>query len=298
MFPFHCRRAADARAFLPLPALVFMLVLTTPHAPVTALAETRGSGAMHKPAQRDAGLERAIAAPYRGAKARARDKYRHPYRTLLFFGIEPAMTVVEIWPGGGWYSDILAPYLKERGSYIGASWARDTKNARIQAALKRYRAKFAGNPARYGKVVITELSRSKVDIAPAESADMVLTFRNVHNWMKFGFEDKVFEAMHRALKPGGILGIVEHRNDPEEFQDPQGLSGYVTEEAVIEMAKEAGFELVARSEINANPKDGHDHPKGVWTLPPSLRLGKKDRDKYLAIGESDRMTLKFVKKAR
>ena len=142
---------------------------------------------------------------------------------------------------------------------------------------------------------MTQLSRNKTAIAPPGSADMVLTFRNVHNWMKFGFDATIFQAMYKALKPGGILGVVEHRADPDEFPDPQTLSGYVQEAQVIEMAEAAGFKLLAKSEINANPKDTRDHPKGVWTLPPSFRLKDKDREKYLGIGESDRMTLKFVK---
>ena len=246
---------------------------------------------------RDVALDTAIAGTQRGGKAEARDKYRHPYATLKFFGIRPDMNLVEIWPGGGWYSDILAPYLKDKGQYVGASWAKDTKNERIQKALKKYTAKFTGNKDLYGNIIISELSKGKYAIGPDGSADMVLTFRNVHNWMKFGFEGKVFDAMYKVLKPGGILGVVEHRESGDAFQDPQALSGYVSEETLIDLAKAAGFELVGKSEINANPKDTHNHPKGVWTLPPSLRLGDKDRAKYRAIGESDRATLKFIKKA-
>jgi len=246
----------------------------------------------------DARLTQVIDGGHRSDKARGRDQYRHPYETLSFFGIKPEMTVVEIWPGGGWYSDILAPYLKDTGKYIGASWAKATKNDRIQKALKKYTERFTGNPDLFGKISITELSKSKYAIGPDGSADMVLTFRNVHNWMKFGFHAKVFEAMFKVLKPGGILGVVEHREDAEAFQDPQALSGYVSEETLIDIAEDAGFEFVEKSEINANPMDTRNHPKGVWTLPPSFRLGAKDREKYEAIGESDRATLMFVKKVR
>ena len=243
-------------------------------------------------------LQNAVQGSHRSDKARGRDQFRHPYETLSFLGIKPHMTVVEIWPGGGWYTDILAPYLKDKGQYVGASWAKDTKNDRVQKALKKYTAKFTGNTELYGTISITELSKTKYAIGPDGSADMVLTFRNVHNWMKFGFEAKVFDAMYKVLKPGGVLGVVEHREDPEAFQDPQALSGYVSEETLIAMAEAAGFSLVGKSEINANPNDSRNHPKGVWTLPPSLRLGDKDREKYEAIGESDRATLLFVKKAK
>jgi len=246
----------------------------------------------------DARLTQAIDGGHRGDKARRRDQYRHPYETLSFFGIKPEMTVVEIWPGGGWYSDILAPYLRDKGKYIGASWAKDTKNDRIQKALKKYTEKFTGNPDLYGTISITELSKAKYAIGAEGSADMVLTFRNVHNWMKFGFEAKVFAAMFKVLKPGGILGVVEHREDAEAFQDPQALSGYVSEETLIDIAENAGFEFVEKSEINGNPMDTRNHPKGVWTLPPSFRLGAKDREKYEAVGESDRATMMFVKKAQ
>jgi predicted methyltransferase len=240
-------------------------------------------------------LQAVIAGDHRTPKYVKRDRYRHPLETLLFFGLRQEMTVVEIWPGGGWYTEILAPFLKGSGKLYAAHRNRDTKDERILKFIARYDAKLAARPDQYGEVEITQLSQEKGDIAPAGSADMVLTFRNVHNWMKFGFERHVFEAMYKALKPGGVLGVVEHRADPEEFPDPQALSGYVHEEQVIRMAQDAGFRLIGKSEINANPKDTRNHPKGVWTLPPTLRLKDKDRDKYLAIGESDRMTLKFAK---
>lgn len=242
-------------------------------------------------------LRTLIAGDHRTPRYAARDKYRHPFETLTFFGVRPDASVVEIWPGGGWYTEILAPYLKGAGKYYAAHRNRDTKDARILKFIQRYDAKLSARPDLYGEVIVTELSRTKAAIAPPGSADFVLTFRNIHNWMKFGFDRQIFEAMYTALRPGGILGVVEHRANPEEFPDPQALSGYVHEEQVIEMAERAGFKFVEKSEINANMVDTRDHPKGVWTLPPSLRLKDKDREKYLAIGESDRMTLKFVKPA-
>ncbi len=240
-------------------------------------------------------LEAAIAADHRTPRYAKRDKYRRPLETLLYFGIRPDMTVVEIWPGGGWYTEILAPFLKANGKFYAAHRNRDTENKRLLKFIARYDAKLAKRPDLYANVSVTQLSRKKGDVAPPGSADMVLTFRNVHNWMKHGFDAHVFAAMYTALKPGGILGVVEHRADPEEFPDPQALSGYVHEEQVLQMAEDAGFKLIGKSELNANPKDTRNHPKGVWTLPPSFRLKDKDREKYQAIGESDRMTLKFIK---
>jgi predicted methyltransferase len=235
-----------------------------------------------------AALEAAIDNPARPATERARDRYRHPLQTLEFFGLKPDMTVVEIWPGGGWYTNILAPYLKDHGKLYAA--------VPPGPRAEDYRRKIAANPGLYGNVTITELGPpDHYEIAPPHSADVVLTFRNVHNWMRGGFAEDVFKAAYKALKPGGILGVAEHRGNPRLPQDPKASTGYVREDYVIGLAEKAGFHLLAKSEINANPKDTKDYPKGVWTLPPTLRLGNTDRDKYLAIGESDRMTLKFVK---
>lgn len=239
-----------------------------------------------------------LAGPQRSAENRARDAYRHPAETLAFFGLKPDQHVVEVWPGGGWYAEILAPYLRESGQYIAAGFVRDEKEApayRTQM-LRKLDARFAAEPAVFGKPLVTQLGLPDAfTAAPAGSADLVLTFRNVHNWMKADFEAQMFKAFFDALKPGGTLGVVEHRAKAGTPLDKMKTSGYVTEAHVIELAKAAGFELQAKSEINANPKDSADHPEGVWTLPPSLRLGDKDREKYLAIGESDRMTLRFVK---
>ncbi|MCG8434505.1 MAG: methyltransferase, partial [Gammaproteobacteria bacterium] len=208
------------------------------------------------------------------------------------------MTVVEIWPGRGWYTEILAPALKGHGKLYAAGFCIDAKRPPEwrKNMAREMNAFYKDNPDVYGEVEVTELSVPEcTDIAPAGSADMVLTFRNVHNWLKGEYEAGVFEAMHRALKPGGVLGVVEHRAAPGTSLEDMKQSGYVTEAKVMELAEAAGFKFVAKSEVNANPKDTKNHPRGVWTLPPSLRLKEVDREKYLAIGESDRMTLKFIK---
>ena len=251
----------------------------------------------HGPAAGPA-LQAAIDADHRAAENKARDVYRHPAETLTWLGVEPDMTVVEIWPSRGWYTEILAPYLRDDGKLYLAGFDRMSDRDYVKKTLKILDDKLAAAPEVYGTPVMTELSPpDKVEIAPAGSADMVLTFRNVHNWMTAGTANAVFAAMYAALKPGGVLGLVEHRGDPDVEQDPQAESGYVTEAATVRMAEKAGFALVDSTEINANPKDTRDHPSGVWTLPPVLRLGDQDREKYLAIGESDRMTLKFRKPA-
>jgi predicted methyltransferase len=243
-------------------------------------------------------LDQAIAGNHREAKNKARDVYRHPKETLLFFGLEANMTVVEIWPGAGWYTEILAPVLRDHGKLYAANLALQSKavpDIRREFG-QEYLKKLAGQPEIYDRVTLTELQAPEYTaIAPRGAADMVLTFRNVHNWAKDGNAEATFKAFYDALKPGGILGVTDHRAKPGTPLQEMIRSGYVTEDYVIELAQRAGFQLVAKSDINANPKDTKDHPKGVWTLPPTLRLGAQDREKYLAIGESDRMTLKFVK---
>ena len=241
-------------------------------------------------------LKEIIAGDQRSTENKTRDEYRHPYETLTFFGIRPDMTVVEIYPGRGWYTEILAPYLKGSGTFYAAEHPGDPSYEAVQRSLEAFDQKVKDAPELYGEVKRTKLTKDG-DIAPPDSADLVVTFRNVHSWMGAGTENEAFAAMYRALKPGGVLGLVQHRGDPNAAQDPKAGSGYVNEDYVIALAKKAGFELAEKSEINANPKDTKDYPKGVWTLPPSLRLGDEDREKYLAIGESDRMTLKFVKPA-
>lgn len=245
-------------------------------------------------------LDTVLAGSHRSDANRARDVYRHPAQTLEFFGIKPDMTVVELWPGGGgWYTEILAPYLRAKGKLYAAQFSAASSNEYVRKAFATFRDKLAAAPDIYDRVVVTELTPpDKVDIAPAGSADAVLTFRNVHNWMKMGGERQVMQAAFGALKPGGVLGVVEHRARPGTPREKMLESGYVTQDEVIRIVTSAGFVLEAQSEINANPKDDTDHPEGVWTLPPTLALGDKDREKYRAIGESDRMTLRFRKPAR
>jgi predicted methyltransferase len=237
----------------------------------------------------------------------ARDKYRHPKETLKFFGLQPGMTVVEITPAKGWYTEILAPVLRERGIYFAAGFAMtasQTPDWQKQMQIE-FINKLGARPDVYDHVVVTELSvPERMVIAPPETADMVLTFRNVHNWMKAGTVQTMFEIFYRTLKSGGVLGVVEHRAAPKTPMDKMIQSGYVTEEFVIQLAKAVGFAFEEAAEINANPADTRDHPEGVWTLPPNLRHSSKMEDgsskdacirKYTAIGESDRMTLRFRK---
>lgn len=242
-------------------------------------------------------LEEAVSnTTYRTEDNKKRDVYRHPVETLTFFGLKPEMTVVEVSPGAGWYMEILAPYLAGKGHYIAAQIPADPANAYFTEMHKRTTTWLQDRPEVSTKVHMSEFAPpQKVDIAPAETADMVLTFRNVHNWAAGNGDEAAFKAFYKALKPGGVLGVVEHRANAKSKRDPKAKSGYVREADVIRLAKRAGFKLEAKSEINANPKDTKDHPEGVWTLPPTLRLKEKDQAKYLAIGESDRMTLKFVK---
>ncbi|HEV2271167.1 MAG TPA: hypothetical protein VGR92_17070 [Steroidobacteraceae bacterium] len=233
-------------------------------------------------------LAQVIAGPQRTPAFKARDRYRHPLEDLEFFGLKPDMTVVEIWPSGGWWTEILAPYLRAHGKYYAAG-----QPASREATLQD---KLAAAPQYYDRVIVTEAGPpDHWRIAPAGSVDLVLTFRNVHNWLAGGYAKEMFAAMYRALKPGGVLGLEEHRAAPGTTLADWVNTGYVSEDFVIGLARGAGFRLAAKSEINANPKDTKDYPDGVWTLPPTLALGEKDRAKYLAIGESDRMTLKFVK---
>jgi predicted methyltransferase len=238
-----------------------------------------------------------LAGDQRTAEERARDVYRHPKETLLFFGIRPEMSVLEVWPEPGWYTEVIAPLLRDKGKYYAAVIAADPTDKHITERLDQYRAKLASRPALYDRVVVVALPADGGDIVPPGSLDMVVTFRNIHNWMARDTAPQAFAAMYRALKPGGVLGVVEHRGNPALPQDPQAKSGYVNEDYAIRMIEAQGFRLVAKSEVNANPKDTKDYPQGVWTLPPTYRLGDKDHDKYAAIGESDRFTLRFVKPA-
>lgn len=241
-------------------------------------------------------LDSILAGEQRAPENRARDIYRHPKQTLEFFGIRQDMTVVEVWPGAGWYTEILAPLLKDRGKLYTAlldpasgEYARNT--------VETFQSKLRLRADLYGKVVTTTLAAppAKNEIAPPGSADLVLTFRNLHSWMMFGWEREALTAMHAALKPGGVLGVVAHRGDPKIPQDPKAASGYVNEDYAIRTIEAVGFKLVGRSEVNANPKDTKDYEQGVWTLPPGFAAG--DEARYKQIGESDRFTLKFVKQS-
>jgi predicted methyltransferase len=241
-------------------------------------------------------LERLAAAPHRSARNVVRDGARHPVEVLKFFEVRPDSTVVEILPGSaGYYMEILAPYLRDKGRYIAAD--RDESAApQYLADHQRLLQRLKADAGLYGKVAVAKFNADRHEIAPAGSADFVLTFRNLHNWLERGELEGALRAFHRALKPGGVLGVVDHRGRTELSQEAQMKSGYVREDVAVELIERAGFRLVARSEVNANPRDGKDHPAGVWTLPPTYRLKDQDRAKYQAIGESDRFTLKFVKR--
>ena len=249
--------------------------------------------------QAKAALDAAIAGDWRTPANVARDGFRNPGPTLGFFGVTPSMTVIEITPGGGWYAEILAPYLRDGGRYIGA--VADPAKASSPRATEYFtgqnqalRDKFAAQPEVYGKAALVEIDPKAPVFGAAASADAVLTFRNVHNWMMGDQDAGMFKGFFEVLKPGGVLGVVEHRAKADV---PDGdRSGYVSEAQVIAMATAAGFVLEEKSEINANPKDDTDHPNGVWTLPPSLNVPEgEDKAAYEAVGESDRMTLRFRK---
>ena len=240
----------------------------------------------------DTAIAAAIGLPGRSEANRARDRYRHPRETLGFFGVKPSDTLVEIWPGGGWYTEILAPLLRENGTYYAAGNG---------GALGGARALKAKDPAAYGSIRLAAFPAGAAAASeppvPAGTADVVLTFRNVHNWImpKEPFADEAFRQMFAMLKPGGTLGVAEHRLPEEADPALEKSTGYIKVSTVRRLAEAAGFRFVASSEVNANPADTKDHPNGVWSLPPSLRGGAEGRERFLAIGESDRMTLKFVK---
>jgi predicted methyltransferase len=243
-------------------------------------------------------LAGAVASPSRTPEYRALDAWRHPEQTLRFFGIRPDMTVVEIWPGEGWFTEILAPYLHDQGRYYAAGPAASLPDASTGAhrAVMNFQLKLDADPERYGKVTVTEFRPpERAEICPPGTADLVLSFRNVHNFMTGGYEQDAFNAYYAALKPGGVLGVVEHRARPYTTLDQTRNTGYVNEAYVRSLAENAGFRFVAGSPVNDNPRDRKNYPEGVWVLPPTLALGEQDKARYLKIGESDRMTLKFVK---
>lgn len=247
------------------------------------------------------GLAKAIAGDWRAPANVARDQYRHPRETLAFFGIRRDMTVIEIWPAAGWYSEILAPYLRKKGHYLAAMTlperaGDEAAQASAQKTLDALRTKFAKDPDVYEGAEVVQFEPAAPVLGPPGSADAVLTFRNVHNWVMAGNEQAMFKAMYAVLRPGGTLGVVDHRAAPDQPPAEMKTSGYLPQDYVIALAEGAGFVLEDKSEINANPLDTKDYPEGVWTLPPTYTLGDKDRAKYAAIGESDRMTLRFRKK--
>ncbi len=272
---------------LPTPALALLLLAAS----AGATAQTPPPTAAAAPAI-DAGLRATVADPGRDPAQRARDVYRHPAETLAFFGIRPTDTVIEISPGTGWYSAILAPYLRHHGHYIAAS------ATPAPGRSNGLRAVFAADPARYDRATLLEYDGKAPVLGAPGTADAVLTFRNVHNWVAAGTADAYFQAFFAALKPGGTLGVVDHRAKPGTALETMKTSGYLTEALVIDAATRAGFVLEAKSEVNANPRDTADHPNGVWTLPPTNRHDAADDARYKAIGESDRMTLRFRKPAR
>lgn len=268
-------------------------------APVASATQTAEAV---KPPPEIGTLEWAASGPWRLDPER--DRWRHPVETLKFYGLAPGMTVVEIYPGRGWYTSVLAPYLaKNGGRLIVASFDPATSTDAQKQTLEEFSATFIGKPEMFGDVSLTVLSPQGAGIAPEGAADLVIVSRNIHSLLGERFAEKAFSDFFKALKPGGILGIEQHRARSTGLQDPQASNGYVQEAFVKMLAEEAGFEFVGSSEINANPRDDRDHPFGVWTLPPTLRTGpiggdpdpRFDTSPYRAIGESDRMTLKFRK---
>jgi predicted methyltransferase len=244
-------------------------------------------------------LRAAIDGPQRSDKERVRDVYRHPLETLAFFGVRDDMRIVELWPGGGWYSSILAPLVRERGALIVASGdpSGDPKAEPNQDA-KAFVARAARQPEVFDRVTRVVVPTSgEIDLGPPGSVDAVVTFRNLHTFVWLSMDRQILAAAFRVLKHGGILGLTDHRAAVGGSTDPKtlGNSGYIPEAYAIQVVEAAGFRLVAKSEINANPKDTKDYEGGVWALPPTYTNGEKDHARYEAIGESDRMTLKFVK---
>ena len=278
--------------------------------PLMANGHDHASHAAHAPAadqhaghdhaaHAQAALEAAVADTRRDPANVARDVWRHPAQTLAFFGVVPHHTVIEITPGNGWYTEILAPLLAGHGRYVAAlvdpQALPEARRDYQQRALEGFKARLGADAARFGKVAVATFDPAAPVLGEAGSADVVLTFRNVHNWRAAGQAEGYFKAFFDVLKPGGVLGVVEHRAKADVPADDK--SGYVGQDQVIALARAAGFERVDASEINANPADTKDHPNGVWTLPPVGRHDAADAGKYQAIGESDRMTLKFIKPA-
>jgi predicted methyltransferase len=285
----------------PLAAALFLASTLAQAAPSPSLPPVLPPPEMNAPAavESESPLVAALTGAWRSEANKARDRYRHPKETLGFFGVEPDQTVIEIWPGGGWYAELLAPMLRADGHYIGVlPRPMPDSPARVARDNDKLRAFFAAHPAQFDRAELREADDAAPVLGPDESADVVLTFRNAHNWVMAGNEQAMFKAFYAVLRPGGTLGLVDHRAAPDQPPAEMKSSGYLPEDYVIALAEGAGFELVGKSEVNANPADTKDYAKGVWTLPPTFTLGDTDRAKYLAIGESDRMTLRFRKPAR
>lgn len=277
------------------PGVPSMPVLPPP--PMDALVRTSTPVSLVSP------LDAILAGDWRPEANKARDKYRHPRETLAFFGVTGQQALIEIWPGGGWYAQVLAPLLRDGGSYTAViPDPAKAGSAKAQASTARgnqkLRDQFAARADVFGKAHLLEVDSAAPVLGAPGSADVVLTFRNVHNWVMAGQQQQMFKAFYTVLKPGGTLGVVDHRARPDQPAAEMKTSGYLPEAYVIALATAAGFQLVGKSEINANPRDSKDYADGVWTLPPTLTRGDTERDKYLAIGESDRMTLRFVKPAK
>jgi predicted methyltransferase len=256
------------------------------------------SGVCAPAASAELTLDAAVGNPARSTKFVARDKARHPLDELAFFGVTPQSTVVEIWPGGGYWTEILAPFLRDHGAYYVALQGKggnEAANAEADKLNAIFRAKIDADEATYGKLTPTVFGVGQAEIAPPGTADFVLSFRSLHNWLEDGFAEEAFATFYRALKPGGVLGLEDHRGRRDTPQDPKATDGYVRQDYAIALAEKAGFVFAGSSEINANLKDTANWPKGVWTLPPTFKLGDQDKAKYEAIGEADNFVLKFRK---
>ena len=276
----------------PVPKILALLVcLLGAAAVLTGCATTSGRESTGK------ALDAILAGNQRTAADRARDPFRHPKQTLLFFGVRPATRVLQVWPESGWYTKIIAPLVHAQGRYYAGVLAPDPASRFLTARLARYRRLLASRPNDYGRVKLVTFPLDGGNAVAPDSVDMVLSFRGLHEWLALGDAQQALATIYRALAPGGVFGVVDNRGDPAVPQDPRAKSGYVRQDYAIRLIEAAGFRLVATSEVNANPRDTRNYPAGVWALPPVYRLGNIDRAKYAAIGESDRFTLKFVKPA-
>jgi predicted methyltransferase len=281
------RRRITPAAFVP----VFLALLAS----LAALSGCATPGGRKVTAR---ALDSIVIGPRRPARDLGLDRYRHPVETLLFFGIRPRTRVLLVWPKSGYYTRIIAPLVRRRGMLYAGVIPPPPGNGFLAARLAHYRRLLASEPALFDRVQVVDFPLDGALSIPPGSVNMVLAFRDLHEWMALGAARRALRSIYRALSPGGVLGIVDNRGDPSRPQDPRARNGYVRQDYAIRLIESAGFRLVATSEVNANPRDTRDYPAGVWALPPTYRLGTIDRAKYAAIGESDRFTLKFVKRAR